>query len=270
RGSTTILDAYLKPVVGRLVEAFERGLLERGFRGTASIMKSNGGQVRSAVAGEQPVQTVLSGLSGGIVAGRYFGERAGRRSVLTLDMGGTSADVGIVRDGEITYVSELELEFGIPIAAPAIDLVAVGAGGGSIAWIDDGGLLRVGPRSAGAVPGPACYGLGGSEPTVTDANLVLGRLDPAYFLGGRMTLDAERAEASLTALGSRLGLSAIEAAHAVVEIAAEGMASAIRRVAVERGTDPRDFDLVAFGGAGPLHAGAIAQALGIAGVIVPP
>ena len=138
----------------------------------------------AAATGAQAVQTVLSGLSGGIVAGRHFGLAAGARDVVTFDMGGTSADIGLVRDGEIQYVPDFELEFGLPIATPAIDLVTLGAGGGSIAWVDDGGLLRVGPRSAGAVPGPACYGLGGTEPTVTDANVVLGRIDPGSFLDG--------------------------------------------------------------------------------------
>ena len=165
---------------------------------------------------------------------------------------------------------EFELEFGLPIATPAIDLVTIGAGGGSIAWVDDGGLLRVGPRSAGAVPGPACYGLGGTEATVTDANLVLGRIDPGSFLGRRLQLDPGRAREALAALGARVGLDAVGAAAAVVEIANEGMAGTIRRVAVERGVDPRDFELVAFGGAGPLHAAEIAASLGMAGVIVPP
>ena len=213
---------------------------------------------------------MLSGLSGGIVAGRHFGLAAGARDVVTFDMGGTSADIGLVRDGEIQYVPDFELEFGLPIATPAIDLVTLGAGGGSIAWVDDGGLLRVGPRSAGAVPGPACYGLGGTEPTVTDANLVLGRIDPGSFLDGRLRLDPGRAHDALEALGRRVGLDAVAAAEAVIELANEGMAGTIRRVAVERGVDPRDFELVAFGGAGPLHAAEIAASLGMAGVIVPP
>ena len=166
--------------------------------------------------------------------------------------------------------AEVELEFGLPIATAAIDLVTLGAGGGSIAWVDDGGLLRVGPQSAGAVPGPACYGLGGADATVTDANLVLGRIDPGSVLDGALQLDAEAAREALAALGRRLGLDAVAAAEAVVEVANEGMAGAIRRVAVERGVDPRDFELVAFGGAGPLHAAEIAASLDLAGVVVPP
>jgi len=270
RGSSTIVDAYLAPVVRRLTDELDAGLTERGFSGPVSIMKSNGGRMLAAAAGRQAVQTVLSGLSGGIVAGRHFALAAGRRDAITFDMGGTSADVGLVRDGEIQHVPDFELEFGLPVAAPAIDLVTVGAGGGSIAWIDDGGLLHVGPQSAGAVPGPACYGLGGTDATVTDANLVLGRLDPDTFLGGRLQLDKTRARESLTRLGKRLGLDAVAAAEAVIEISNEGMANTIRRVAVERGVDPRDFELVAFGGAGPLHAAEIAASLGLAGVVVPP
>ena len=270
RSSTTIADAYLTPVVLRLAGELDAGLVERGFAGPVSIMKSNGGRMLVATAGGHAVQTVLSGLSGGIVAGRHFGLAAGRRDVITFDMGGTSADIGLVRDGEIQHVPDFELEFGLPVAAPAIDLVTVGSGGGSIAWLDDGGLLRVGPQSAGAVPGPACYGQGGTDPTVTDANLVLGRLDPGSFLGGRVQLDPVRAREALAELGARIGLDAVATAEAVIEISNEGMASTIRRVAVERGVDPRDFELVAFGGAGPLHAAEIAASLGLTGVVVPP
>jgi N-methylhydantoinase A/oxoprolinase/acetone carboxylase beta subunit/N-methylhydantoinase B/oxoprolinase/acetone carboxylase alpha subunit len=270
RTTTTVVDAYLSPVVRRLAGELEAGLAARGFTGHASIVKSNGGRMLAAAAGTQAVQTVLSGLAGGIVAGRHFGLAAGSRNVITFDMGGTSADIGLVRDGEIQYVPEFELEFGLPIATAAIDLVTLGAGGGSIAWVDDGGLLRVGPRSAGAVPGPACYGLGGTDPTVTDANLVLGRIDPGSFLDGGLRLDSQLAHDALAALGRRLGLDADAAAEAVVEIANENMAGTIRRVAVERGVDPRDFELVAFGGAGPLHAAEIAASLGLAGVVVPP
>ena len=270
RTTTTIVDAYLGPVTRRLAGELDAGLAARGFSGPVSIMKSNGGRMLAAATGAQAVQTVLSGLSGGIVAGRHFGLAAGARDVVTFDMGGTSADIGLVRDGEIQYVPDFELEFGLPIATPAIDLVTLGAGGGSIAWVDDGGLLRVGPRSAGAVPGPACYGLGGTEPTVTDANLVLGRIDPGSFLDGRLRLDPGLAHEALAELGRRVGLDAVAAAEAVIEIANEGMAGTIRRVAVERGVDPRDFELVAFGGAGPLHAAEIAASLGMAGVIVPP
>jgi N-methylhydantoinase A/oxoprolinase/acetone carboxylase beta subunit/N-methylhydantoinase B/oxoprolinase/acetone carboxylase alpha subunit len=270
RGSTTIVDAYLTPVVRRLVDELEDGLAARGLAGPLSIMKSNGGRMSAQATRRQAVHTVLSGLAGGIVAGRHFGLLAGCRDVITFDMGGTSADVGVVRDGEIQHVPDFELEFGVPVATPAIDLVTVGSGGGSIAWVDEGGLLRVGPHSAGAEPGPACYGRGGTEATVTDANVVLGRLDPEEFLGGRLLLDRSLAEQALARLGEPLGLDAVAAAEAVVEVSNEAMASTLRRVAVERGVDPRDFTIVAFGGAGPLHAAEIADALGAAGVLVPP
>jgi 5-oxoprolinase (ATP-hydrolysing) len=270
RLTTTIVDAYLKPVVARLVQELERGLSLRGYTGPVSVVKSNGGRMLGGAAPGQAVQTVLSGLAGGIVAGRHFGLAAGSKDVVTFDMGGTSADIGLVRDGAIQYVPGVELEFGLPIATPAMDLETIGAGGGSIAWVDDGGLLRVGPQSAGAVPGPACYGLGGTAATVTDANLVLGRLAPGSLLGGRLRLDPARAHDALERLGAEIGLSAEEAAEAVIELSVEGMASTVRRVAVERGVDVRDFDLVAFGGAGPLHAGEVAAALGMRSVVVPP
>jgi N-methylhydantoinase A/oxoprolinase/acetone carboxylase beta subunit/N-methylhydantoinase B/oxoprolinase/acetone carboxylase alpha subunit len=270
RANTTIVDAYLKPVFSRLVERFDDGLAERGFTGAVTIVKSNGGQVEAGAAPERSAELVLSGLAGGIVAGQYYGELAGERDLITLDMGGTSADVGMVRDGEVDYVSDYELEFGLPIALPAIDLRTVGAGGGSIAWVDAGGLLRVGPQSAGALPGPICYGLGGTDVTVTDANLVLGRLDPAFFLGGRMPLHEEAARTAVGSLARTLGLEPDETAQAVVELATQRMAGAIREAAIEKGADVRDFHLVAFGGAGPLHAYDVAEALGMRGILVPP
>src|SRR5262249_47844615 len=209
------------------------------------------GRMLAGATSDQAVQTVLSGLSGGIVAGRHFGLAAGVPDVVTFDMGGTSADIGLVRNGEIASVPDFELEFGLPIATPAIDLVTLGAGGGSVAWVDDGGLLRVGPRGAGAVPGPACYGVGGTEPQGTDANLVPGRIAPGSFLGGALRLAPGRAHDALAELGGLIGLDPVAAAEAVIEIANEGMAGTIRRAAIERGVDPRDFQLVAFGGAGP-------------------
>ncbi len=270
RTTTTVVDAYLTPVARRLAGELVDGLGRRGCSGRVSIMKSNGGRMLAVAAGDQAAQTVLSGLAGGIVAGRHFGLEAGARDIVTFDMGGTSADIGLVRDGEIQSVPGFELEFGLPIATPAIDLVTIGAGGGSIAWVDDGGLLRVGPRSAGAAPGPACYGRGGSEATVTDANVVLGRIDARSLLDGGLPLEPRLAREALKALGARIGLDGVAAAEAVIEIANEGMAGTIRRVAVERGVDPRDLTLVAFGGAGPVHAAEIAASLRMAGVIVPP
>jgi N-methylhydantoinase A len=199
-----------------------------------------------------------------------LGGQAGFPNLLTLDMGGTSADVGMILDGEQRHTTEYEIEWGVPAAIPLIDIKSIGAGGGSIAWIDRGGFLRVGPESAGATPGPACYGMGGELPTVTDANLYLGRLDPDYFLGGRMRLDPDRAAGAIAVLAEKAGMSPPDLAAAVVEIANENMASAIKMISLERGYDPRRFALFAFGGAGPLHAAAVARALRIPHVLVPP
>ena len=193
RASTTIIDAYLRPRLEAMIGGLERGLRERRFSGAITVMKSNGGQMRAEAAKRQPAHTVLSGLSGGVIGGRYFAELVGCSSVVTLDMGGTSTDVSLIIGNEIGYTTDYELDFGIPVSAPCVDLHTIGAGGGSIAWIDQGGMLRVGPHSAGAAPGPVCYGLGGEEVTVTDANLLLGRLDPAYFLGGDMELHPDLA-----------------------------------------------------------------------------
>jgi N-methylhydantoinase A len=270
RSSTTIIDAYIKPLVGRFIGTIEAGLVERGYNRVWAVMKSNGGQMHSAAASAKPVQVMLSGLSGGIIAGRYFGEKVGQRDLITFDMGGTSTDVAVVINGEYKYTTEWEMEFGVPVAAPFIDLTSIGAGGGSIAWIDKGGFLKVGPQSAGADPGPLCYDNGGEDVTVTDANLVLGRLDPDYFLGSEVKLNADLAQQGVEAMGRRLGLSLEEMAHAVIEVANENMVNAVRLLTVKRGLDPRDFHLVAFGGAGPLHASAMAASLRLPSVIVPP
>ena len=270
RGSTTIIDAFCKPTLARFVENLSLGLRARRFIRPWALMKSNGGIVFSHNAAQRPVDSILSGLAGGIIAGRYFGESAGDQDVITLDMGGTSADVGSVCGGAINFTTEYELDFGIPVAAPFIELTTIGAGGGSIGWIDRGGFLKVGPQSAGAVPGPVCYGRGGQEPTVTDANLVLGRLDPDYFLGGKMPLVIEPAQEAIQSLGERLKMSAQDAAMSMIDLVNENMANAIRLMTVKKGLDPREFGLVAFGGAGPLHAAALAASLEMKHVIVPP
>lgn len=269
RSSTTIADAYLKPLMRRYVGSLSAALANAGMRAPWAIMKSNGGVMLADAAADNPIQTAMSGPAGGMLATATFAAQAGFANVLTLDMGGTSADVGIVAGGQQKHTTEYEIEWGVPAAVPLIDIKSIGAGGGSIAWLDAGGFLRVGPQSAGASPGPACYGKGGTQPTVTDANLVLGRLDPAYFLGGRMALDVDRAEAALAQLGREAAMSPLELASSVVEIANENMASAIKMVSLERGHDPRRFGLVAFGGAGPLHAAAVARALRIPAVLVP-
>jgi N-methylhydantoinase A len=270
RGLTTVIDAYIKPLMTRFVGEIDRELRRRGVTVPWALMKSNGGHMLAAAAESQPVQMLLSGLAGGMIAGRYFGECVGSRNVISLDMGGTSTDVGVVADGEFGYTTEYQVEWGLPVAAPFVDLTTIGAGGGSIAWIDNGGFLKVGPQSAGADPGPACYDRGGREATVTDANLILGRLDPHYFLGGELQLNPERSRAAVGALADRLGLRVEDAALSIIALANENMANAIRLVTVERGLDPREFDLVAFGGAGPLHAADLAAAIGIRRVVVPP
>lgn len=270
RASTTIVDAYLKPLMMRFLDELLEQLRNTGYRRPLIVMKSNGGRMAASAAREQPVHTMLSGLSGGVIAGRYFAERMGFGNVITLDMGGTSTDVATVSDGQVDYTTEYEVDFSIPVLAPFLDLKTIGAGGGSIAWIDPGGLLRVGPESAGAEPGPVCYGRGGQEITVTDANLVLGRLNPDNFLGGRIRLLPEQARERMSLLGEQLGMSVEEAALAVIDLANENMANAIRVLTIERGLDPRSYALVAFGGAGPLHGSELAAILSLQELIVPP
>jgi N-methylhydantoinase A len=218
----------------------------------------------------RPVDILLSGLAGGIVGGRYWASQAGMANVITLDMGGTSADVGLIIGGQQRFTTEFEIEWGLPVAVPIVEVRTLGAGGGSIAWVDKGGMLNVGPRSAGALPGPAAYGNGGEEATVTDANLVLGRLNADYFLGGEMKLDLGLARAAVRRIADRIGSDLEAAAAAILDIADENMTNAIRLATIDRGIDPRNFTLVAFGGAGPLHAAAIAQKLGVMRVLVPP
>ena len=270
RASTTILDAFTRPLLKRFLDGLDTRLRQEGYRAPLSVMKSNGGRMLAAAAVDRAVQLLLSGLAGGVVGGRAFGEAGGRCDVITFDMGGTSTDVAVVAGGALTYTTEYQLEFGLPVSVPSLDVVTIGAGGGSIAWIDKGGLLRVGPASAGAEPGPACYGLGGNEPTVTDANFLLGRIGARSLLGGAITLDEAAARRTLAGLGAKLGLSPEDAARAIVGIANENMANSIRILTIERGIDPGEFALVAFGGAGPLHAAEVAGMLGIVEVIIPP
>ena len=269
RGSTTVVDAFIKPMLIRYVESVRAGLRQLGPPRPWTIMKSNGGHATAAAVERQPVNTVLSGLSGGIIGARYFGQLAGEQNLVTLDMGGTSCDVGLVRNGALSHVTNYEVEWGMPISAPFVDVSSIGAGGGSIARVDKGGFLRVGPQSAGADPGPACYDQGGREATVTDANLVLGRLNAEYFLGGRMKLNPARAQSAVSALGEKMGLDRAAAAQAIIDVADENMANAIRVISVERGLDPREFALVSFGGAGPLHTGGIAEKIGMRRIVVP-
>ena len=269
RGSTTVVDAFIKPILIRHVASVRDSLRQLGPPRPWTIMKSNGGHATAAAVERQPVNTVLSGLSGGIIGAKYFGELVNERNLVTLDMGGTSCDVGLVRNGALSHVTNYEVEWGMPISAPFVDVSSIGAGGGSIARVDKGGFLRVGPHSAGADPGPACYGQGGTEATVTDANLVLGRLNADYFLGGKMKLDPAKAQTAISALGAKMNMECAAAAQAIIDVADENMANAIRVISVERGLDPRDFALVSFGGAGPLHTGGIAGKIGMHRIVVP-
>ena len=262
RWSTTIVNAYVTPIMGAYLGALETRLAGDRF----AVMQSNGGRLSAAAAKAAAVRTILSGPAAGAVGARAVAEAAGHPRVIGFDMGGTSTDVCLI-DGAIPTTSDTMVG-DFPVRLPVIDIHSVGAGGGSIVYVDSGGALRVGPRSAGAVPGPVCYGHG-TELTVTDANLLLGRLDPGQFLGGRMTLDVERARRVAADLGRRVGLDEAALAEGVVRIANANMERAIRVVSVQRGVDPRDFALLAFGGAGGMHACAIAETLDIATVIVP-
>src|SRR5215471_13914135 len=273
RISTTVLNSYIGPKVSAYLEALERMLHEQGFAGHLSIMQSNGGVTSSPVARRLPVAMLESGPVGGFIAAARTGASLGNRSVIGFDMGGTTAKANLARDGEPQMSHGYHIggyASGQPMMLPVVDTVEVGSGGGSIARVDHTGSLEVGPQSAGAEPGPACYGKGGTEPTVTDANLVLGRLDPSQFLGGEMPLDVAAArEAINKAIARPLGLSESQAARAIVKIAVMNMSLAVRRVSIERGYDPRDFVMVAFGGAGPLHATEVARSLHIPIVVIP-
>ncbi len=271
RGSTVIADGYVKPIMQRYVEEALVAFSEAGLDVPWSLMKSNGGKTPADAAEAEPIKFLLSGLAGGIIAGQYFGQLAGTNpgiwSPSIWEAPPATSDSSVT--ARSAHSTNFEIEWGLPVATPTIDLTTIGAGGGSIAWIDKGGLLRVGPQSAGADPGPVCYDSGGEEVTVTDANLALGRLNADYFLGGTIPLNMAKAEAKLDELGSRIGLGRLETARAVVDIANENMANAIRVLSIDRGLDPREYALVAFGGAGPLHAADIAAKMGMSRVIVP-
>ena len=270
RTSTTVANAYLAPVMSNYLSKLERSLSEQTAAGASvglRIMQSNGGSLSAAGAGEQAVRTVLSGPAGGVAGAFAAAVAAGYAQAITFDMGGTSADVSLC-PGRLLERTDLTID-GMPIRTPAVDLHTVGAGGGSIAWFDAGGALRVGPQSAGADPGPAAYGRG-EAPTVTDAHAVLGRLRPEQRLGGTIALDPARAEAALRTVAAPFGDDPLRAAAAVIDVVNANMARALRVISVERGHDPARFTLVAFGGAGPLHACDLADALGIPAAVIPP
>ncbi|WP_411716129.1 hydantoinase/oxoprolinase family protein, partial [Natronomonas sp.] len=267
RTLATALNAALRPTMEGYIGRLGGELTDAGIDAPLRLMGSNGGIMDAETARNRPIDTLLSGPAAGVRGATHVASRLGSETLLTMDMGGTSCDVSLVEDGDPVVTTDVEVG-DYPIAVPMVDIHTVGAGGGSIAWVDDGGALRVGPRSAGAAPGPICYGRGGAEPTVTDAHCVLGRIDPEAFLGDVGGAIAET-EAAIETLGDRLGLDKRDAAAGIVEVANANMARALRVVSVERGYDPREFALVAFGGAGPLHAADIAADVGVPEVLVP-
>jgi N-methylhydantoinase A len=267
RASSAVLNAYIAPRVERYLGTLEAELGTREVGATLHVMQSNGGITTARKAREQPIQTLLSGPVGGTMGCAALSRSTRRPNLLGIDMGGTSFDLSLVVDGRPSVSMETELE-GLPVLMSLVDIHTIGAGGGSLAWLEAGGL-RVGPQSAGADPGPACYGRGGAQPTVTDANLFLGRLDPGYFLGGRMSLDEEAAQRALHSIGPHVGLDDTEFAEGMLAIINAKMADAMRTITVKQGIDPREYSLVAFGGAGPMHAVWLAEELEIGEVIVP-
>ena len=269
RFTTTVINAYLQPVMTGYVERLAAGVAKSAPKASLGINQSSGGLMTPERAQSVPVRTALSGPAAGAMGAAAVARRVGIPDVITLDMGGTSADVALIRAAEPALAFQRSVA-GFPIRLPMVDIDTVGAGGGSIAWFDLDGLMKVGPQSAGAVPGPACYGLGGTEPTVSDANLALGRLAPRGLLGGGMALDADLARQSLVSIAGKLGMSVEQVAQGVLDIAVANMVRAIRTISVEKGNDPRDFALMAFGGAGPLHARPVAVELGITRMIIPP
>jgi N-methylhydantoinase A len=271
RFTTTAMNAFIGPLVRDYVDRLSGGLRAAGFRGEVHIMMSNGGVAPARTIADLPVNTLMSGLAAGVLGGAWVGGLADRRNLITLDIGGTSADIGVVTDGRFAEASARDtFVAGYPILVPMIDLHTIGAGGGSIAHVDAGGAFKVGPQSAGAVPGPAAYGQGGTDATVTDANIVLGRLDVGNFLGGAMPLDRAAATRAVQSVADRLGLSLLEAAEGIVAVLNANMANAIRARTVQKGIDPREYALVAAGGAGPLHGVEVARMLGVREVVVPP
>lgn len=270
RFTTASMNAYIGPKVGEYVRRLGRGLADAGVGAELHVMGSNGGVATAQMVVERPISTLLSGPAAGVLGGAWTGALEGRSDLITFDVGGTSADIGIVREGSFAEASARDTWIaGYPLMVPMIDIHTIGAGGGSIAYVDHGGAFRVGPSSAGAVPGPAAYGRGGTQPTVTDANVVLGRLDVDNFLGGEMILNDPAAAGAVQALADRLELSLEDCAEGILTAVNANMANAIRSRTVQKGIDPRDFSLVAFGGAGPLHAADVASELGIKEVIVP-
>ena len=278
RSSTTAANAYVQPLMGVYVDRLQTALSAGGFKGRFHLMQSSGGLTTPQTAIDFPIRFLESGPAGGARATAYIGEIIGSEDIISFDMGGTTAKACLIQAGapdissmiEAGRVHRFKRGSGLPIHAPVIDMIEVGAGGGSIARVDELGLLKVGPDSAGATPGPACYGQGGEQPTVTDANLLLGYLDPTFFLGGRMSLDSAASERAMESVAKALDVSVMEAAWGIIDLVAENMAGAARVHIVEKGRDPRRYAMVAMGGAGPLHAARVARKLGVGEVVVPP
>ena len=270
RGSTAIADGYVKPIMQRYIEEAFAAFAEAGLDAPWSLMKSNGGKTPADAAEAEPIKFLLSGLAGGIIAGHYFGQLAGASNLVTLDMGGTSCDVGLVRDGKISHSTNFEIEWGLPVATPTIDLTTIGAGGGSHRLDRQGrSAARRTRRAPGPIPARSATTRAARRSRSPTPTSSLGRLNPEYFLGGTIQLNMPKAEAKLDELGERFGMGRMEIAQAVVDIANENMANAIRVLSIDRGLDPREYALVAFGGAGPLHAADIAAKMGMTRVIIP-
>lgn len=271
RTSTTVLNAYLQPPVGNYVQRLETALGDDGFEGQILIVQSNGGVMSVETTRRLPVRTALSGPAAGVIASAYIASTAGFPNVISCDMGGTSFDVSLIADGQSSLTAQTSIDFGMVIRTPMIEITTIGAGGGSIAWVDRGGLLQIGPESAGSDPGPVCYGLGNDRPTVTDANVVMGRINAERPIGGKLDrLDVEAArEAINTHVAEPLGLGVMDAAEAIIRVANSKMAGAIRLVSVERGFNPSDFSAMPFGGGGALHAAALIEEVGLKSALVP-
>ena len=268
RLSTTVLNAYLQPVMGTYLETLEAGIAQRAPNASLGINQSSGGLMSVGRAREFPVRTALSGPAAGAIGAAHVARQTGRRNIITLDMGGTSADVALIRDYKVDLAFDRDVA-GFPIRMPCVDVETVGAGGGSVAWFDRDGLLKAGPKSAGAYPGPACYGNGGDEPTTTDANLLLGRLSSRGLLDGDMGLDRELSMRVFLPIADQLGFTPEKTAHGMLGIVIANMVRTIRTISVERGHDPRNFVLMPFGGAGPMHARDVATSLGMKEIVVP-
>jgi len=270
RFTTAAMNAYIGPPVRNYIRQLDNALRGAGMKAELRIMRSNGGVATPATISEFPVLTLLSGPAAGVLGGALCGQLSDRRNLITFDVGGTSADIGVTNEGRFSEASARDTTIaGYPVLVPMIDIHTIGAGGGSVAFVDAGGAFHVGPRSAGSVPGPAAYSRGGQEPTVTDANVVLGRLDKDNFLGGEMSLNVAGAEKVVGEIAETMGLGIDEAAVGIITVLNSNMANAIRSRTVQKGIDPRDFSLMAFGGAGPLHGAEVADMLGIPEVIVP-